>query len=400
MRPIARQRRGRLAILTMLIACALAFLAIEAYVRLSLNHTDLLARTGKKPGAHPMADWAVLDAFSAYRGRPNHSDRRGKSINADGFVSTPDIRVDKAVDVLRVAFLGGSSVAGVGLADAETWPWKTAELLKQRMPRQKIEFINAAVNGYSTFESFGRLWSRLRFYEPDILVLYHGWNEMYYFNMADCIEKWRTRPDGSWNFDAPAPVLDCSREFRQPVVIYEPLWIDRLLWPSQLLTKLRVRWSEVTSEELGQIPQRTTMLPGRDQLHPDYDHSGLHVFRTNLVLIRETARVIGAELFVAKQATLITADLAEEERARVRYDFHGFDHNAHVDAFEEIYAIIDEEIDPRRVIDTTALSGVPEYFQDQVHATAEGAQRIAEIVAKRLIEELQTTEMRDATADF
>jgi lysophospholipase L1-like esterase len=104
--------------------------------------------------------------------------------------------------------------------------------------------------------------------------------------------------------------------------------------------------------------------------------------------MKAAASIFNARLFVVKQATLIVPNLAEEDRNRCRYDYHGFDHDAHVDAFNQIYRIIDEEIDTRYVIDATQVSGIPEYFYDHVHPTKRGSNAIAKIVAQSLQSEL------------
>ena len=94
--------------------------------------------------------------------------------------------------------------------------------------------------------------------------------------------------------------------------------------------------------------------------------------------------MLGVELFVCKQPTLIVENLSAEEMQRCRYENHGFDHDAHVDAFKQIYEIIDQEVRTDRVIDLTPLSGRPELFHDHIHPTSEGAARVAEIVASVL----------------
>ena len=273
--------------------------------------------------------------------------------------------------------MGESSTAGVGgdLADEDTWPWRVADLLKKDLRGKKLEFINAALGGYSTFESFGRLWSRIRFFSPDIIVVAHGWNEMYYFNKVDDITSWRTLPDGSWGF---------SRTMK--IAIYKPLWIDQLFRNSQILTKIRLRLSKPIAGEAGVAKP----------LQNSYDRRGLEIFRTNLRLIKATASILGAKLFVIKQATLVVPNLPKEYRGWCRYEYHGFDHDAHVDAFKQIYRIIDEEIEPDFVIDETSLSGVPEYFYDHIHPNVLGAQKIAEIVAQKLQVHLAILRSSDA----
>jgi lysophospholipase L1-like esterase len=321
-----------------------------------------------------MSDWALVDAYSAYRGRPGHIVHlAGKRINSQGFVSTPELSLKKPRGTIRIAFLGGSAVAGTGitLTDEETWPWRVAERLRERTGSGGIEFINAALSGYTTFESYGRLWSRLRFYQPDIVVVCHAWNEMYYFDHADDMRTWRRLRDGSWGFHR-TPGNWASRE---------PLWVDRLIWPSQLLTRVRLVLTR---------PDEAERSARKRELTTDFDTSGVDIFRTNLRLFRDSAPALGAQVFVAKQPTLIVDGLPASERERCRYHYHGFDHDTHVDAFRRLYAVIDEEIAPDRVIDLTSLSGVPEYFEDHIHPTPRGSEKIAEVVADALLPTVRT----------
>lgn len=364
-------RTCRLAALAALIPCALLALAAEGFVRATRPRVDLWALTGRVVGENPMSAWATVDAFAAYRARPGRYGRgKDKSVNPDGFISTPPLSAAKAPGAVRIAFLGGSSTAGTGrdLADEETWPWRTAERLRERLPGAEIEFINGALGGYTSFESYGRLWGRIRFFSPDVLVVYHGWNEMYYFDQVDDLAGWRTLEDGSW-----------SLERKRRVVSLSPHWIDPWLRPSQLLSRLRLRLSRARNGEVGDAGRAEG-----EALAADFDARGVEVFRTNLRLLRETAAVLGADLFVAKQATLIVPGLSEDERARCRYDYHGFDHATHVRAYEALYAVIDEELDASRVIDATPISGIPGHFHDHVHPTVEGANALSAIVAEAL----------------
>ena len=49
---------------------AIGFTAVEVFVRLTKDPKDLWLVTGRKAGKNPMEEWALIDAFSAYRGRP------------------------------------------------------------------------------------------------------------------------------------------------------------------------------------------------------------------------------------------------------------------------------------------------------------------------------------------
>lgn len=372
---LSPKRKLVFTILLVLIPLTILFLAAETFTRITRSHTNLWVVTGRESGRNPMEEWAVIDAFSAYKGRPGIYGKNGKTINSHGFISTPEISIGKAENTLRVVFLGGSSTAGTGydLANEDTWPWITTEILRKKLVRNKIEFLNAALGGYSTFESFGRLWSRIRFFSPDIIVVNHGWNEMYYFNKGDKLATKMTLPDGSWGF-----------HFAHKLTVYEPYWFDHFFRYSQLLTKVRLRLSTANKGEIGVSRE----------IKDNYNKNGLEVFRTNLRLIRETASIIGAKLFVAKQATLIVPNLNEDDRNRCRYNFHGFDHDAHVDAYDQIYSIIDQEIATENIIDLSPVSGVSEYFYDHVHPTEIGSNEIAKIVAKALEPQIAILEQK------
>jgi lysophospholipase L1-like esterase len=346
-----------------------AFGAAEVTVRLTLPPVDLASRSGVSQEFDGMSSWAQLDAFCAYRPRSGGYLGR-KTVSSDGWFSTPELG-SKPVDGLRLAFLGGSSTAGTVplLEDEQTWPWLCAELVRAGVDRP-VDFVNAAMPGFSTFESYGRLWSRVRFTRPDVVVVNHAWNDMYYFRNADRAARWRVRKDGSWGFEERTAVLEHR---------IRPHWIDPWIEWSSVLCRIRRRFfAEPLEGEVG----------AQRELADDFDADAVEVFRQNLRLLVAAQSALGFELFVVKQPTLIIPGLAEELRARCGYHLHGFDHDAHVRAFEACYRVIDEEVPPERVIDLTDLSGDPVLLHDHVHPTPEGARAIAERVATHLLARL------------
>jgi hypothetical protein len=103
-----------------------------------------------------------------------------------------------------------------------------------------------------------------------------------------------------------------------------------------------------------------------------------------LRLFRETAHILGAELFVAQQATLIAPGLAAQDRRRVAYRNHGFGYEAHVKAFALMNQVIEEEIPPDHIVPLRLLSGRPDLFHDHVHPTIAGAKAMATLAAEVL----------------
>lgn len=348
------------------------FALAEIVVRITKPHTDLWADTGRAVGPDPKSTWANLDAFSAYVARPG-SYAEGKTVNDHGFISTPAVARDKPAGTTRVAFIGGSSTAGTGsdplLTDAETWPWLATDLLRARQPERTYDFLNCGQSGFTTFEGYGRLWSRVRFYRPDVLVLYHGWNDLWFFRpgAVDGVHRWRVREDGNWGLYMQLEIL-------------EPSWVDHLIWWSQLLCKLRWKIHGPIGGELG--------LSGSGPLSSEIDLAYQAVWREHLQLYQAAAELLGAELFVCKQATLIVPNSPESDRQRILYGAHGFDHDALVRAYQAFYDVIDDEIPADRIIDTTSLSGRSDLFLDHVHPNPAGAEAIASLVAEHLEREL------------
>ncbi|MBL4847116.1 MAG: SGNH/GDSL hydrolase family protein [Planctomycetes bacterium] len=344
--------------------CFLAFGACELYVRATRRHSDLWAFTGRSLAEHPMARWAQLDAFCAYRAKPGRygSLTGAKTVNEHGLISTPSLSLAKPAGVTRVLFLGGSSTAGTGLNldDQDTWPAKVIARLSEEFPKKRFQLINGALGGYSSFESFGRLTQRLRFFRPDVVIVYHGWNDLYYFGDRDLAHRWRTLDDGSWGFE------------KRPRKLVEPRFFDHLIWPSQVLTKVRIRLAVAAGD--GEIGESRGLAPR-------YDKRAVEVWRENLRLIRGAAQTLGMELFVCKQATLVALDMSPKDLARSNLEYHGFDLDAHVKAFDALNRVLDEEFPKNRVIDARALSGVSENFHDHIHPTPLGATRVAEIVS-------------------
>lgn len=374
---LTRRKRRLFAGITVLASLLLAFIGLEIVLRI-VKPVDLYGQTGRIPTASPMHSWAVTDGFSAYRPRPG-AGSAGKTINRHGFVSTPELPLNKPPGTVRLLFLGESSTAGMGvnLKDSDTWPWKTVERIRQKTGT-RVDFINGAAGGYTTFESYGRLWSRLRFFDPDIVVIYHGWNEMYYIEDVDSIHTWRILPDGSWSLETP----------RQRLARFAPSPLDPFLRWSQVLTRVRLAASRKMGGEY--------VSPGNQPIKTDFDRRGLEIFRTNLKLFRETSDILGVRLLVAKQATVMVPGASPEQRERCQVIPHSFDYDTHVEAFRGIYRVIEQEIPAESIIDVTPVSGRMDSFYDHIHPTPKGTTEIAEIMADFLV---PVIEERGAVAD-
>jgi hypothetical protein len=346
------------------------FILLEIFVRTTKGSLDIMSLTGKKEVNNPMSGWAEPDAFFGFVAKEGVYSE-GKTVNSHGFISTPEISLEKPQNTVRIVFLGGSSTAGTGfnLPDNETWPFKVVEKLKNRLDIN-IDYINAAVGGYSTFESYGRLWSRIRFYKPDIIVINHAWNDMYYFN-----DKFGGNPH-LWRKG-----LDVNKKI--VVQSFSPMFIDKYIRWSQFLVQLRLTIERVFGQnKTGEIVSEDNK---EIELKDFYDERGLEIFKENLILFRGFGEIFNIPVFFCKQATLISEKNTDEDMKKNMYHYHGFDHNAHIDAYQKVYDVIDSVFTKDRIIDLTSLSGDSDSFYDHVHPTPEGTDKFAVIVVESLM---------------
>jgi lysophospholipase L1-like esterase len=137
----------------------------------------VLAEVGLQvAGVEIRAERLVRDPVLGWRNRPGW---KGPvfSVNSRGFLG-PEFSPQKERGTLRVFCLGESCTAGDLLPSFEdTYPRQVARELRERYPGRTFEVINAGVGGYSSFQ--GRLWLEREILgdEPDLVVIYFGWND-------------------------------------------------------------------------------------------------------------------------------------------------------------------------------------------------------------------------------
>lgn len=99
------------------------------------------------------------------------------NINSDG------LRGDEIQEnnTYRIIFLGGSTTFGiVSTSDETTIP----ALVEKKLFEKKIvtEVINAGINGASSIDEFYFLENKLLKFNPDMVVMYDGWNDVNSYN--------------------------------------------------------------------------------------------------------------------------------------------------------------------------------------------------------------------------
>jgi lysophospholipase L1-like esterase len=99
--------------------------------------------------------------------------------NPQGFRGVRPTTRERAPGTLRVMVVGSSTThdSYVG-RDDDAWPHQLEARLRTRTGRD-VEVINAGVPGYTMIDDIVRFEHELRHYQPDLVVLYEGHNDLF-----------------------------------------------------------------------------------------------------------------------------------------------------------------------------------------------------------------------------
>lgn len=180
-----RRLRARHKIALALGAFVVGLLALEGAVRV---------RHWLKTGSFgPIYEFAVDEASGLQIPLPGP---HGRIVcDSRGFRS-PEITSLKPEGTVRVAFLGGSTTfcAETSGNDA-TWPARVVAALRDARPGKPFDWVNASAAGYSVEQSLRNLTHRVAPLEPDVIVIYHGTNDLTKDTRALAAEKGLWQPD-------------------------------------------------------------------------------------------------------------------------------------------------------------------------------------------------------------
>ena len=89
--------------------------------------------------------------------------------------STQQATIPKEKSTYRIICLGGSTTAGKGAAN---YPAFLESLLRKRYPEKNIEVLNAGKHFYNSQSSIIQYLFYLKEFEPDLLIFFHGFNDI------------------------------------------------------------------------------------------------------------------------------------------------------------------------------------------------------------------------------
>ncbi len=340
----SRRRQRLFRLFAMLFAIVVSLVLCEGLVRVYV-----WAR-----GWTPNCYAADLDLYQphATRGsdlKPGFRLRSGvfrQSVNALG-LRGPEITREKPTGVTRIAILGGSSVFGYFVNDGE----EAAQVLETNLNSKSsgVEVLNAGVPGYNLFQTHDRFRERISPLEPDIVILYLGWNDLPYICSKTPVQ-FRTR--------SLAPAY------------------ERLLGRSTL-------YGLVTRRLLG-APVTFAPSDARNAAPTDV---GLNQFRENLAALAESVHAEGAKLVVCSQCLAAKPDASQGLRQLLSSDPEVVEHLVSLGLLlQETLARFSQEQDAVFIDAYNELAADETTLKDYVHLTVVGEQRLAELWERHLNE--------------
>jgi lysophospholipase L1-like esterase len=89
-----------------------------------------------------------------------------------------EIETPKAEGNYRIFALGGSTTYGDSLQPQEAYPAQLQQILHNTYGYTNVEVVNAGVNAYSSHDSLANLAYHVLDDEPDMIIVYHGVNDV------------------------------------------------------------------------------------------------------------------------------------------------------------------------------------------------------------------------------
>lgn len=128
---------------------------------------------------HPFTGFIFQPNIKFLGSHPNQKARAEIFTDKYGFLSGDlGLTYDKPSDEIRIACIGGSTTPNINLEFTKNWPGRLADLIQRHFPEKAIRVINAGTPGFDTSQSIGNLALRVMPFHPDIVIIYHAYNDL------------------------------------------------------------------------------------------------------------------------------------------------------------------------------------------------------------------------------
>ena len=100
---------------------------------------------------------------------------------------------DKPDNTYRIFAVGGSTTHGATLVnDDETWPAYLQQKFNQIESEISVDVINTGIMAATTEKESKIIKDRLVNYEPNLIIMYDGWNDLIHLTVNETIQNWQS----------------------------------------------------------------------------------------------------------------------------------------------------------------------------------------------------------------
>lgn len=300
------------------------------------------------------------------------------SINKFGFRGEAP-QMPKPDGVTRIITMGGSAVFDHHLSEGESWPERLAPFLSLHGAGH-VESFNCGIPGYSSRETLSFYIDKIRYLNPDYVLLYHGWNDLKY------VVSFRNGVDADAFFYT-TDYHDHNKMFKsgRPLRNWYALQAMYRDWrDAGAVQENKARKTTAARKKKRKAADSQTTAEASSLIDQWAESPGMRFFESDIELFVQAVVSDGATPVLVAQNTLVTSDLPEQLRKKIGYRFIDTDH-------ENIVAINEAMVDVlRRVaglhktpfVDLRSqLNGREACFRDHVHMSSEGSLAFARLLA-------------------
>ena len=322
---------------------------------------------------HPFVGFTFTPNSYIRSGHPHQNFLAQNFTDSRGLIG-PDaaFAVDKVDNEIRIATVGGSTTANLNLDYSQNWPGQLVEHLRKSIPERKITVANGGTPGFHTSQSIANLALRLMPLSPDVVVIYHAYNDLKAIAL-----------DGTFS-------PDYAHIHRKPFGFIQrpPLW-EQWLAHSMAYVRIRNRARRINELERDLTPAARLDTPPAE---------AVRTFERNLRSLIGIAHAGGADVVLVTFVTMFERDAPWDDGdylrslpARYRAELSNllrFTPGLSVYGVMRSLAVYNDVI--RRVAEDTQVAMVDlaktlprrkAYFVDRVHFSVTGAQAFAHAIA-------------------
>ena len=100
--------------------------------------------------------------------------------NNEHFRYNEDFNKEKPKDEIRIFISGGSTAWGAGVTQDQTFAFLLEKKLNSLQSKKKIRVIIAAAGGWASSQERAFIFSYVKEFDPDIVLMFSGWNDIYH----------------------------------------------------------------------------------------------------------------------------------------------------------------------------------------------------------------------------